>query len=132
MKKIVALVAFLALAGCATKEKLIGSDAAPAAQGTITAKKDGNNTKIKLEAEHLAPAEKIVPGAKNYVLWIKPAEQKEFINAGALNVDNDLKVKYETTVPYKQFRVMLTPESADIAKRPTGPIIFDQEIARRM
>lgn len=118
-------------AGCSTKEDLTASAIAPAARGEVKVTEDDqDNSEVTVTVEHLAPAEKFYPGATNYIVWIQPEGTDKFQNVGALQVDKDLEGKYKTTVPYKDFRVLVTPEMGNMAQAPTGPTIFDQKIKR--
>lgn len=119
------------LTGCATKEDLQASNITPGARGTVKVDSDANNnSEVTVKVEHLAPADKVYPGATNYVVWIQPSGADTFQNVGALTVDKDLEGKHTTTVPYKEFRVLVTPEMGNMAQAPTGPTIFDQRVVR--
>lgn len=133
MKKITlvfgSLVCASFLVGCANTEKIQGSSAVPAAQGKITADRaKGGATDLKIEVEHLAEPQKL--GANHYVVWIQPEDSQQFQNIGTLQVDGDLEGELETTIPYEEFRVMVTPERDIAALHPSGPVIFDQEMER--
>lgn len=128
---VTSIVATLFMAGCATNEKIVGTQAAPGAEGKITAGKvAGDNTELKVEVEHLAKPDRVLAGATNYIVWVQPEGTSTVQNVGVLNVDDDLEGEYQTTVPYKDFRVMVTPEIQGNASYPTGPIVFDQFISR--
>lgn len=119
------------LAGCATKEDMHASNVVPSARGQVKVEADdNNNSEVTVKVEHLAPADKVYPGATNYVVWIQPAGADTFQNVGALAVDKDLEGEHTTTVPYKDFRVLVTPEMGNMAQAPTGPTIFDQRVVR--
>lgn len=132
MKIFVGCALTFALAtGCSTKEDLQASNITPAARGQVKVERDdNNNSEVTVKVEHLAPADKVYPGATNYVVWIQPAGADTFQNVGALQVDKDLEGKHTTTVPYKDFRVLVTPEMGNMAQAPTGPAIFDQRVVR--
>lgn len=124
------LVSYLVV-GCASEEKMRGYALAPAAQGKITADKaDGGNTDLEVEVSHLAKPERVASGASDYVVWIQPQGSQNLQNVGVLRVDDDLEGKYETTIPYEDFRVVITPEPSGNVTRPSGPIVFDQSISR--
>jgi hypothetical protein len=118
-------------AGCSTKEDLTASAIAPAAKGEVKVNEDRqDNSEVTVKVQHLAPPEKFYPGATNYTVWIQPSGSDTFQNVGALKVDDDLEGEYKTTVPYKDFRVLVTPEMGNMAQAPTGPTIFDQKVTR--
>jgi hypothetical protein len=117
--------------GCASKEQMVSSDVAPAARGELVVNEaDSGNTALSLTVEHLAPAGRIDAGAKNYVVWMQPEGSNQFQNIGALTVDENLKGRHRTTVPYKAFRILVTPEPSGTVSRPSGVTIFDQSISR--
>ncbi len=119
------------LSGCASKDDLQASNVAPGARGTVKVDSDdNNNSEVTVKVEHLAPADKVFPGATNYVVWIQPSGADTFQNVGALSVNKDLEGEHTTTVPYKDFRVLVTPEMGNMAQAPTGPTIFDQRVTR--
>lgn len=119
------------LAGCASKEDMVASNVVPAARGQVKVDSDdNNNSEVTVKVEHLAPADRVYPGATNYVVWIQPAGADTFQNVGALRVNEDLEGTHKTTVPYKDFRVIVTPEMGNMAQAPTGPTIFDQRVVR--
>jgi len=122
---------FVLAIGCSTKEDLRPSSITPAARGQVkVTRDDNNNSEVTVKVEHLAPADKVYPGATNYIVWIQPAGADTFQNVGALQVNNDLEGKHRTTIPYKDFRVLVTPEMGNMAQAPTGPAIFDQRVVR--
>jgi hypothetical protein len=117
--------------GCASKQEKLESKIAPAAEATVTANKgDNDNTKLNIKVKHLAEANKLSEDAKQYVVWVSPEGSNTPQNVGALKVDKDLEGRHETTIPYKNFRVFVTPEQSQMASAPTGPIVFDKIIQR--
>lgn len=124
------LTAALAV-GCATKEKMQGSALTPGAQGTVKASKaSGGNTDLTVKVKHLAPPERVASGATDYIVWVQPEGSTSFQNVGALKVGKDEEGKYKTTIPFENFRLIVTPEPSRMMSQPTGPAVFDQTVKR--
>lgn len=122
----------LTISGCATREKISGTSVVPAAQGQIKASKaEGNNTDLQVKVSHLAQPQRVASGATNYVVWIQPEGARSFQNIGILQVGRDLEGQYETTIPYRDFRIVVTPEPSGAVVQPSGPAVFDQFVSRR-
>lgn len=124
------LTSFLTTA-CATRERIEGTAAAPAALGEIKVDNgSGGNTDFTIKVRHLAEPERMATGATDYIVWVQPEGSRSFQNVGILAVDENLKGKYSTTIPYRRFRVVVTPEPGRLVSQPTGPAVFDQKVER--
>jgi len=123
----------LALTGCASnKQPMEVSNIVPGAQGTVSAKSaENDNTELTVKVQHLAPAEKVSTNANNYIVWIQPEGSRNFQNVGALKVNDDLEGIQTTTIPYKRFKVLVTPEPGNMAQAPSGPAIFEKQVYRK-
>lgn len=137
MKSLLIVLSFVLASACTTTGKtqkndpsLIGNSAlVPAAEGQVTTTEDKNgNTQIKVQVKHLAHPERIAPGAENYVVWLKPAGAEAFRNIGAMEVNKNLEGSYDTKVPYKQFVLIVTPESTTTAQKPSGPTVLMKNV----
>lgn len=137
MKTFILSVMLFALGACSTTTSnkdqdpsLVGNAAVvPAAEGQVTTSQDKNgNTQIKVNVKHLASPERISPGAGNYVVWLRPAGAESFRNIGALEVNDNLEGNYDTKVPYKQFVLIVTPESTTTAQKPSGPTVLMKNV----
>ena len=128
----VCLLTLTIMTGCGTtKKNMEGSNIVPAAEGIVTAKSgDNDNTIVTVSVKHLAPAQKIFSGATNYIVWIQPEGSDNYQNVGALQVDKDLAGKHTTTIPYKNFIVLVTPEMSSMTQSPSGPTVFQQRVMR--
>lgn len=106
------------------KFPLTASSVVPAAQGKIETGKDHNgNTKLKLEAEHLAAPGKLTPPRTAYVVWFQEKASEPSLQ-GQLRIDKNLKGTFETTTPLKNFDVFVTAESDASTKQPAGTEVF--------
>lgn len=123
----------LALVSCSSsKQNMDVSNIVPGAAGTITVKSaENDNTELTVKVKHLAPAQKVSTNASNYIVWIQPQGSRNYQNVGALKVNSDLEGFQTTTVPYKTFKVLVTPENGTMAQAPTGPAIFEKQVSRQ-
>ncbi|MCK6547554.1 hypothetical protein L6R52_17020 [Myxococcota bacterium] len=127
-----------ALAACtllacssATRVPLSTREGMPATRGDVkitTAKND--NTGIELKVKHLAEPHRITANATTYVVWAEPPGGAQPQNIGALRVGEDLAGHLETVVPFKSFRLFVTPEATSTATSPTGDTIVSAQIDR--
>ena len=70
------------------KFPLTASTAVPAARGKIDIGKDSNgNTKVKMEAEHLAEPGKLSPPRSDYVIWFSGKGRGRLLTQGRLRID---------------------------------------------
>jgi hypothetical protein len=116
------LVAITILAGCAGSQAMRVNRTNPAASAEVETREESNgNTKISLKAEHLARPEAVDPAAATYVVWAQDlANGGEPQNLGALEVDDNLKARFEAITPLKRFDLFITPEPINTAQVPTG------------
>jgi hypothetical protein len=120
----------LIVVGCAHDIALQTSDRLPAAQGQIKVSKgDNDNTKMKLEVNHLAEPAKMAPGASTYVVWIQTSPG-QVQNLGALTVDNDRQAKLETVTPHRDFQVFVTAEPVATVAAPTSERLMFANVRR--
>jgi hypothetical protein len=136
MGMIGAVAGSLAIFGCGSMRSARNSqtwtmttaDNIPAATGKVQVanEKDGN-TDVKVEVEHMAPAENVENTASTYVVWIKP-ENGAPQNVGVLQVDKNLKGELETKTPYKQFTVLVTAEPSPAVTAPHGRTMMDTRV----
>lgn len=116
-------------AACADTQKIQGSEAMPSVQGKVKANEvDNDMTELSMELRHLAPPERV--GANHYIVWVQPEGGGSFQNVGPLVVDNDQEAEYKTTIPYEEFRVLVTAENNLAALSPSGPEIFQRSMDR--
>lgn len=128
MKRALVLLAALALplpaCGGAATTPMVNAPQTPAAEGTVhTSIGENGNTRVTLQVRHLAPPERVVPGAAVYVVWINP-ENGRPQNAGALYVDANLTGRLDTITPYGSFEIYVTAEDTPTAATPRGPRVL--------
>jgi hypothetical protein len=131
MRTLLSLMLGLALVGCGpTPIKLANSPLTPAASGQITTEESGNgNLRLKIEVKHLAPPEKVDPGARIYVVWVEKAGAPPQ-NVGALEVDADLTGRLDTVTPFHHFNLMITAEEGPATMSPGGPRVLAASVER--
>lgn len=129
--KFLFLLSLLVFGACGTMKPLEDRQGlVPAAKGDIATASDSNgNTRMNIRVKHLAPASRLAKGANNYVVWVLPNGGQNYQNVGTLRVDSDLDADYKTTVPYRAFHVMITPEKAPGVQRPTGPAVLEKNVS---
>ncbi len=120
--------------GCASGARtvrMMTSSEIPAAQGTAKASKtDNDNTILEVEVRHLAPAERMAPGATTYVVWVRAAGQYTPQNLGALRVDKDLRGTLKSVTPLKAFDVFITAEPSPTTMTPTSAHLLTASVRR--
>ena len=107
--------------GCSTTNEMLGrnqqtwtmhsASQAQAAQGKVqVATDDKGNRDLKVEVKHIAPADTVFNGTKNYVVWLKP-DNGPPQNIGVLSPDKSLNAKLETKTSFTSFVVLVTAEA---------------------
>ena len=115
--------------GCSATNEMLGRNQqtwtmraaaqAQAAQGKVqVATDDKGNRDLKVEVQHIAPAETVFSGTKQYVVWLKP-ENGRPQNIGVLSPDKSLNAKLETTTAFTSFVVLVTAETNTQPVRPS-------------
>jgi hypothetical protein len=123
-----ALASTLAFGGCAETNSMLGRNQQTwtlradkptiGAQGKVqVATDEKGNRDLKVEAEHLTPADTAFPGTTTYVVWLKP-ENGQPLNIGVLSPDKDRNAKLETKTPFTSFEIMVTAENGPTPMQP--------------
>ena len=131
-RSFVSLLALAGAIGCGSNTQRIrmsSSPVIPAAQGSVEATGTVNdNTALAVDVRHLAPPERVVPGATTYVVWVRNTPQGEAQNVGALQVDGDLNGSLKTTTPYRSFQLFVTAEATPTVTMPRGQELFQANV----
>jgi len=121
---LIALALAAPIVGCGSAPpavRMVGSMDVPAARGTVTASRIGNqNTSLGVDVRHLAAPDRVEPGATTFVVWARGFGQEDFQNLGALRVDANLRGTLKTLTPYSTFEVVVTAEPSPTATTPSG------------
>jgi hypothetical protein len=81
------------------------------AQGKVqVATDDKGNRDLKVEVQHIAPADLVFQGTTNYVVWLKP-DNGPPQNIGVLTPDKKMNAKLETKTSFTSFVVLVTAEA---------------------
>lgn len=131
-KRVPLAAAVLALMlGCSEEStvKLSGSSQVPAAQGVVRVTRgENNNTRLRIDVEHLARPEQISSAARALVVWARPTVTGDSQNIGVLHVDANLKGRIETLTPNQDFELMITAETSPTATSPSGAALLSARI----
>src|SRR4029079_3803659 len=111
-----ASVMALALGGaCSTVSRATTSDkktvafqVAPnqgAAEGELKVWSEGDQQHVRVEVKRLPQAESAAKNAEVYVVWLEPQGSSHPYNVGTLSLDKDRDGKFETTTPFRDFKV---------------------------
>jgi hypothetical protein len=131
---VVLLGTALAVVSCGPKQiQLMASPDIPAAQSTVkvSTSNDGN-TKIDLAVQHMAPPERVDPGATVYVVWVRgndPGAQPQ--NLGALKVNDKLKGSMNAVTPLRMFELYVTAEPSRASTSPTGKTLLNTTVSMK-
>ncbi len=128
----VLLVLTIGFAMCSgpSQIRLTGSPETPAAQGTAKLKiTDNGNVDIDMVVEHLAPPEKIDPGATAYVVWVRGTDRfAQAQNMGALVIDDNLKGEFKGGTPLHAFQLSVTAEPSRVSTIPSGKTVLSAQV----
>lgn len=123
--------ALLAACGGPLKYEVKGSAKAPEADAVIVAevKKDAGMTTITIDAQHLAPPDRLSDGGKAFVVWTK-GEKPKWHRVGALQYkDGDRKAHIEgASVPVTAFDLQVTVESDPSPEKPSDVVVLQQHV----
>lgn len=122
------------LAACSGKQTtvLAPTSISPASQGEVTTRRTDNaNTEVDLQVRHMAPPEKVAPGATVYVVWAQPlSEDATPQNVGALVIGKNREASLRTLTPLKRFELSVTPEPAGSVTQPSNEPVMKAKVAR--
>ena len=127
------VVAGALLAGCGgpLKYEIKGGPKAPEADAVIVAdvKKDAGMTTLKVDAEHLAPPDRLASGGKVFVVWTK-GDKPKWHRVGALEYkEGDRKGHIEgASVPVTAFDVQITVEKEPSPEGPSSDVVLSQHV----
>lgn len=134
MKSIIAVFALLLLAltvGCVTTESAFQpSEVMPGVENLIGMSADANgNNRVKFKVKHLAPANTLVPPKSFYVVWAQSTEGRS-IPLGRLWIGTTRDGAFEATVPFIEFRLIVTAEDEIVPQTPAEPFVLSSELMK--
>jgi hypothetical protein len=81
---------------------------------------DNGNKVVAVEMKHLPEPSAINGSYRTYVMWLRPAGQREYKNMGALRINDKREAKLETVTPFQNFDVLVTAEAEATGSEPKG------------
>jgi hypothetical protein len=138
VKEIVFVCAFLApamLAGCATTESAFQPSAVmpgvmPGVETKIGINADANgNSRVQFTVKHLAPPNSLVPPKSFYVVWSQNAEGRS-VPLGRLWIGTNRDGSFEATLPFIEFRLIVTAETELVPAKPSEPFVLVTELLK--
>lgn len=126
---IIMIFSLNSLSSCAAKTSFLTSTIAPAAQGTVTVKQDGNkNYVIKVKISNLAPSNRLTPPMNAYIVWMV-ATDNSTKNLGQLNtsekfMSKNLNASFETVSGIKPVKIFITAENEVNAQYPESSTLI--------
>jgi hypothetical protein len=121
-------------AGCGgpLRYTLKGTPKAPEADATVVADVDDKTSiaHLTIKCEHLAPPDRLSPGATAYVVWARKNDSGPWTRVGALQYDDgtrkgELK---EASVPLTAFDLVITLEKQPAPESPSPDIAISQRV----
>ena len=130
---LVALASSAVACGGPLTYQVQGTPMANGADAKVVAEVDEtkHQTKIAVEAENLAPPERISEAGKVFVLWQRKGADAAWSRIGTLEYDGDKrKGKFEGTVPEAAFDFALSVEPEANVASPSGKTVFEKRVAK--
>jgi hypothetical protein len=126
-----ALTMLALTAGCVTTESAFQpSKVMPGVENQITLSADSNgNNRIKFKVKHLAPANSLVPPKAFYVVWAQNPEGRA-VPLGRLWIGANRDGTFEATVPFIEFRLVVTAEDDIVPLKPAEPFVLSSELLK--
>ncbi len=119
-----AAITVLALNSCTKKVPFQKSSVVPAAEGTISVKKDKNdNYLVKIQIKNLAEIDRIQPDKETYVVWVE-SEREPAKNIGRISSSSKLNVSFETVSTLKPVRIFITAEKDGSIQYPGSLVVL--------
>jgi hypothetical protein len=105
----------------------------PAAMGEVATSAGPNgNTKLTVDVKHLAPPDRVSPGARVYVVWATELGTGAVANnLGALRVDAGLNGRLESLTPLRSFDLDITAEETPTVATPSAVSVLSVRITPR-
>ncbi len=126
---LVLLFAFTVLKSCTTQYKFSTSSVVPAAEGSVTVKKDNNsNYIINLHIKRLADPKRLDPAKDIYIVWME-TQQNGIKNIGQLKTESGmfsstLKSSLKTVSSFKPTGFFITAENDPNIQHPGSQIVL--------
>lgn len=134
MKSIAAVFALFLLAltaGCmTTKSAFPPSPIMPGVENVIKMGADANgNNRVQFSVKYLPPANTLVPPKAFYVVWAQGPEGRS-IPLGRLWIGDTRSGSFEATVPFLEFRLIVTAEDEVVPQKPAEPYVLISDLLK--
>lgn len=134
MKKIISHLAWypvLLVVGCAASESTFQpSKVIPGVENRVSVSADVNgNSRVKFKVKHLAPPNTLLPPRTFYVVWSQNAEGRS-VPLGRLWVGPNREGSFEATLPFIEFRLLVTAETELVPAQPAEPFVLSTELLK--
>ena len=119
------------LAACAVKEiPFPASEVVPGveAKAVVGSDRNGNST-VKFKVTQLVPANRLMPPQTFYVVWAQGTDGRT-VPLGRLWIGEDRQGAFQSTVPFIEFRTLVTAENDIVPEKPTGPIVLSSDVLK--
>lgn len=130
---IVMVLVMFTFSSCATKALFLSSSVVPAAEGTVTIKKDGNkNNVIKIKINNLADSQRLTPPKNVYLVWLV-SENNSTKNIGQIissspALTSKLKATFETVSSIRPTKIFITAENEASIQYPSSEVVLTTDI----
>ena len=113
---------------CAGNQFAHPDRAVPEGAGTVGASEGlGGDTDVAVRIAQMSLPSKLALDATTFVVWIQPPNAA-WRSLGTLTVDGEGEGTLETTTPYRQFLVMVTPESSGEVAAPSNAAVVTADV----
>jgi hypothetical protein len=130
IRYLIPAVLLLFALSCSRKINFVTSEIVPAAEGTISMKRDKNNNyAINVSVKNLATPDRLPEPKTLYVLWIE-TEGNGIKNLGQLNTSNSLlssglSASLKTITAFKPVRFFITGENDASVTQPGNYVVLN-------
>jgi hypothetical protein len=129
-RNLLLLAALALLAACAPKIPFLKSDVVPGVDAAVDVKADNNgNSLVKLQAKFLPPANRLVPPKVFYMVWAQHPEGR-VVPLGRLWIGEQRQGSFAATVPFLEFRILISAEKEVVPEHPSEPIVLSTDLLR--
>lgn len=119
------IFAAILLSACSKKVTFPVSEVVPAAEAVVKVDKNSNeNYEIELDVQNLAPAERLTPARRHYVVWMV-TKKHGTINIGNLNINRKNNGELNTSTPYEPVRIFITAEDDTSPVLPSTQVVLN-------
>ena len=102
----------------------------PGVENVIELNADANgNNRVKFSVKYLPPSNTLVPAKAFYVVWAQSPEGRS-IPLGRLWIGSTRIGNFEATVPFLEFRLIVSGEDDIVPQSPAEPFVLYSELLK--